>query len=189
MSSFLRIVMTKPQILFGGIILFACTSVIAQGQVTTRQMGARRTTGAGDPSAGSYTIPATNDADTKSPDSVDPEQQKVWNVARQLDLDSDQRAQLSSSLKEQKDETATLQKALQDARTALAHALQNGQTSLETEIEDLASASAKVQESQLRPWAALYAVLTPDQQKRLLMLPTPLSQATTLPSIAQAQAQ
>ena len=78
---------------------------------------------------------------------------------------------------------------MQDARTALAYALQNGQTSLETEIEDLASAGAKVQESQLRRWAALYAVLTPDQQKRSLMMTTPLSQATPLPGIVQAQAQ
>ena len=181
--------MTKPVILFGGIILLACASVIAQGQVTTRQMGTRRSTGGADPGSGNYTVAATNGSDTKNPDSVDPEQQKIWNVARQLDLDSDQRAQLSSALKEQKDETATLEKALQDARTALAHALQNGQTSLETEIEDLASASAKVQESQLRRWAALYAVLTPDQQKRMLMIPTPLSQATTLPSLAQVQPQ
>jgi Spy/CpxP family protein refolding chaperone len=182
--------MTKIQILFGGMILFACASLIAQGQVTTRQMGTRRTTGSSDPSAGSYTVPATNGPDSKGPDSVDLEQQRIWNAARQLDLDLDQRAQLSSSLKEQKDETATLEKALQDARGALAHALQNGQSSLETEIEDLASAGAKVQESQLRRWAALYAVLTPDQQRRLLMMPTPLSQASTvLPGIAQAQAQ
>lgn len=120
---------------------------------------------------------------------MDPELQKICNAARRLGLDSDQRAQLSSSLKEQKDETANLEKALQDARAALARALQNGQTSLESEIEDLASANAKVQESQLRRWAALYAVLTPDQQRRLLMMPTPLSQATTLAGVTQAQAQ
>lgn len=184
-----RILMTKIQILFGGMILFACVSLTAQGQVTTRQMGTRRTTGAGDPSAGSNTVPATNGADTKGPDAADPEQQKIWSAARQLDLDSDQRSQLSASLKEQKDETASLEKALQGARAALAHALQNGQTSLESEIEDLAAANAKVQESQLRRWAALYAVLTPDQQRRLLVMPTPLSQATTLPGIPQAQAQ
>jgi len=174
--------MTKPQILFGGILLFACASVIAQGQVTTRQMGTRRTTGAGDPSAGSWTVPATNGADTKSPDSVDPEQQKVWNAARQLNLDSGQRAQLDSSLKAQKGESSDLDQALQEARAALAHALRNGQSSLESEIENLASATAKFQESQLRRWASLYAVLTPDQQRQLLMMPTPLSQATTASS-------
>jgi Spy/CpxP family protein refolding chaperone len=190
MSLSRRIVMTKIQILFSTVILFACACAIAQGQVTTRQMGTRRTTGNGDPGTGSYTVPATSGPDSKGPDTVDPEQQKIWNAARQLDLDSDQRAQLSSSLKEQKDETATVEKALQEARAALAHALQNGQTSLESEIEDLASASAKVQESQLRQWAALYAVLTPDQQRRLLMMPTPLSRAsTTLPGVSQAQSQ
>lgn len=181
--------MTKFQILFGGMILFTSVSAIAQGPVTTRQMGTRRTTGGGDPGAGSYTVPATNGPDSKSPESADPEQQKIWNAAHQLDLDADQRAQLSSSLKERKDDSATLEKALQDARAALAQALQNGQTSLESEIEDLASASAKVQESQLKRWAALYAVLTPDQQRRLLMMPTPLSQATNLPTISRAQAQ
>jgi len=177
--------MTQIQILSGGMILFTCVSAIAQGPVT-RQMGARRTPN-GDPGAGSYSVPATNGPDSKGPDTADADQQKIWNAARQLDLDSDQRAQLSSSLKEQKNETATLEKSLQDARTALAHALQNGQTSLESEIEDLASAGAKVQESQLKQWAALYSVLTPDQQKRLLMMPTPLSQATTLPGVATAQ--
>jgi Spy/CpxP family protein refolding chaperone len=161
------------------LILFACASVVAQGQVTARQLGTRRKTPGADPGAGSCTVPATNGADSKGPDSADPEEQKIWNAARQLDLDPEQRAQLSSSLKERKDETATLKKALQDARAALAHTLQNGQTSLESEIEDLASASAKVQELQLRRWAALYAVLTPDQQRRLLMMRTPLSQAAT----------
>jgi hypothetical protein len=188
-SLFRRIVMTKIQILFGGMTLFACASLIAQGQVTTRQMGTRRTTGSSDPSAGSYTVPATNGPDSKGPDSVDPEQEKIWNVARQLGLDSDQHDELDSSLKAQKEESATLDKALKDARAALAQALENGETSLESEIENLASASAKVQEAQLRRWAALYAVLAPDQQRRLLMIPTPLSQAATLPGITKAQAQ
>ena len=170
--------MTKIQILFSGIILFTCVSAVAQGPVTTRQMGTRRTTGGGDPGSGSYTVPATKDADAAA---AAPEQQKIWNAARQLDLDSDQRAQLDSSLKAQKEESAALDKSLKEARAALAQALQNGQTSLDSEIQNLVSASGKVEESQLRRWAALYAVLTPDQQRRLLMMPTPLSQATASP--------
>jgi len=174
--------MIKIPILLCGMILFTCVSAIAQAPVTTRQ-GGRRTTG-GDPGAGSYSVPATNGPDNKDPDTTDADEHKVWSAARQLDLDSDQKAQLASSLKEQKDETANLEKVLQDAQAALARALQNGQSSLDSEIEDLASAAAKVQESQLRRWAALYAVLTPDQQKRLLLMPTPLSQATTLSGVA-----
>jgi Spy/CpxP family protein refolding chaperone len=182
MSLFRGTVMTRIHILVGVVILFACASTIGQGQVTTRQMGTRRTTGNGDPSAGSYSIPATKD-----PDAADPEQQKIWEAARQLNLDSDQDAQLESSLKAQKEDGANFEKELQEARAALARALQNGQSSLESEIEDLASAIAKVQESQLKRWALLYTVLTPDQQKRMLMMSTPLSQAATLSAVVPAE--
>jgi|HubBroStandDraft_4_1064222.scaffolds.fasta_scaffold04672_9 Spy/CpxP family protein refolding chaperone len=126
-------------------------------------------------------------ASATEPGASDPEQQKIWNAARQLKLDADQRAQLDSSLKAQKDESADADKALKDARAALAQALQNGETSLESEIENLSSANAKVQESELRRWASLYAVLTPDQQRRLLMMPTPLSQASASTGAIQTQ--
>jgi len=117
---------------------------------------------------------------------ADPEQEKILRAARQLDLDSDQRRQLDASLKAEKEESATLEKAVQEARAALAHALQSGQTYLESEIENVASANAKLQESQLRRWAALYAVLTPNQQKQMLMMPTPLSQAAVSAEISPA---
>jgi Spy/CpxP family protein refolding chaperone len=122
----------------------------------------------------------TTNYDARNParsDASDPEEERIWAAARQLKLDSDQRAQLDSSLKAQKGDAANLDMDLLEARAALAHALQNGQSSLESEIENLTSATAKVQESRLKRWASLYAVLTPDQQKQLLIMPTPLSQA------------
>ena len=140
---------------------------------------------------GSYTsgraVPNVAVPNIKDAGSTDTELEKILKTARQLDLDSDQRAQLDSLLKAQKDDSATLDKAVQEARAALAHALQNRQTSLESEIENLAAANAKAQESQLRRWAALYSVLIPDQKRRLIMIPPPLSQATALTGIRQAQ--
>jgi Spy/CpxP family protein refolding chaperone len=125
------------------------------------------------------------DPNAGHPDATEPEEEKIWSVARQLKLNADQRSQLDSSLKAQKGESADLAKALVDARDALAHALQNGQSSFEGEIENLASAGAKVQESELKRWASLYAVLTPDQQKQLLTMPTPLSLASGSPETIQ----
>jgi len=180
--------MIKIEILLGCATLLSCASAVAQRQGTPGVCppGAMCSTSSTRGRDGLYSsgrgAPNTKDADT-----ADPEREKILKAARQLDLDSDQRARLDSSWKEQKEESATVDTALREARGALAQALQNGQTSLESEIENLASASAKVQESQLRRWAALYAVLTPDQQRRLLMMPTPLSQATALPGITQAQ--
>ena len=102
----------------------------------------------------------------------------VWRVAQQLGLTSDQRSDLASAFKAAKEERAALDKALQDARQALADSLANGQAFLDSEIENLTSANAKVQESELKLWAKLYAVLTPDQQRRLLSMATPLSVAS-----------
>jgi Spy/CpxP family protein refolding chaperone len=180
--------MIKLKIFLGCAIFFICASAFAQRQGTPGgcPAGATCATNSTRGNDGIYTNgrgrSSTNDVGV-----ADPEQEKILKAARQLELDSDQRTQLDSSLKAQKEESSTLDKSLKEARAALAQALQNGQTSLENEIENLASASAKVQESQLRRWAALYAVLGPDQQRRLLMMPTPLSQATALPGIAQAQ--
>jgi Spy/CpxP family protein refolding chaperone len=180
--------MIKTQILLGCAIFSTCASAVAQriGTPGVCPPGAICSTnnprGNNDPSTSGREIPNSKDAGT-----ADPEQEKILKAARQLDLDSDQRAQLLSSLKAQKEESATLEKAVQEARAALAYGLQNGQTSLESEIENLVSANAKLQESQLRRWAALYAVLTPPQQKRMLMMATPLSQAALSPGISQAQ--
>jgi hypothetical protein len=68
-----------------------------------------------------------------------------------------------------------LNKALQDSRRTLADSLSRGETFLDAEIENLTSANAKVQEFSLKRWAKLYAILTPDQQRRLLSMSTPLS--------------
>ena len=110
--------------------------------------------------------------------SRDPREESVWRAAQQLGLTSDQRSELASSFEAGKEERAALDKALQDARRALADSLANGQTFLDSEIENLTSANAKVQESEVKLWAKLYAVLTPDQQRRLLSMSTPLSVAS-----------
>ena len=88
----------------------------------------------------------------------DPREESVWRAAQQLGLTSDQRSELASSFKAGKEERAALDKALQDARRALADSLANGQTFLDSEIENLTSANAKVQESELKLWAK-HAVL------------------------------
>jgi len=180
--------MIKTDILLGCAIFLTYASAVGQriGTPGICPPGAICSTNSPRGSDGPYTsgrgIPNSKDADI-----VDPEQEKILKAARQLDLDSDQRRQLDLSLKLQKGESATLEKAVQEARAALAHALQNGQTYLESEIENLASANSRLQESQLRRWAALYAILTPNQQKQMLMMTTPLSQATLSPEISQGQ--
>ena len=146
--------------------------------VATFAQGGRRL-GRGNQSAASNT--------TSSDTSNDPREQAVWKAAAQLDLTADQRSQLSTALKADRADRTALDKALQDARTALADALANGQTFLDSYIENLASANSKVQESDLKLWAKLYSVLTPDQQRRMLTLATPLSQASGTPVTAQVQ--
>jgi Spy/CpxP family protein refolding chaperone len=175
---------TKTEILVGSAIFLTCASAAAQriGTPGVCPPGAICSTNSPRGSDGPYTS-GRGVPNTKEPGITDPEEERILKAARQLHLDSDQRAQLDSCLKAQKEESVTLEKAVQEARTALAHALQNGETSLESQIENLASANARVQESQLRRWAALYAVLRPEQQRQLLMMPTPLSQATQSPGI------
>jgi Spy/CpxP family protein refolding chaperone len=180
--------MIKTGMLLGCAVFLASASAVAQRQGVPGVCppGAICSTNSTRGNNGMYTggrgIPDANDRGA-----ADPEQEKILKAARQLDLDSDQRAQLDSSLKALKEANAAIDKAVQEAGAALAHALQNGQTSLESEIENLASANAKVQESQLRRWAALYSVLNPNQQKQMLTMPTPLSQAAVLSGITQAQ--
>lgn len=117
----------------------------------------------------------------------DPAQQRILAVAQQLELTSDQRSELNSALKAEKGERAEIGKALRDARRSFADALANGQTFLDVEIESLAAANAKAQESELKEWAKLYAILTPDQERRLLSMSTPLSLATNSPGTMQGQ--
>jgi Spy/CpxP family protein refolding chaperone len=135
---------------------------------------------------------ANNTASNSNPgkddvDGSDTTDQSIWKTANQLKLSSEQRAQVKAALKLQNEDSAADERALEDARGALAHALENGQTSFDAEIENLASAEGKVQESQLRRWEALYSVLTPDQQKQMLSIPTPLSSAAASPRLPQAQ--
>jgi hypothetical protein len=182
--------MIKTEILVGCAIFLTCASAVSQrigtpgvcppGAICSTN-GPHGNSGNNGPYISGPEIPNSKDAGL-----ADPEQEKILKAARQLELDKDQRSQLDLSLKAQKEESATLEKAVQEARAALAHALQSGQTYLESEIENLASANAKLQESQLRRWAALYAVLTPNQQKQMLMMPTPLSQAAVSAEISQA---
>lgn len=179
----MRMRMSKIKTLLGCTMILTSAGAMAQGRSSMRcPPGATCSSNAPGNGENAYGLP--NTTKTEVPDV---EEQKIWNAGRQLNLTSDQHAQLESSLKAQKDENADIDKALKDARAALAQALQNGETSLESEIENLASANAKQQESELRRWASLYAVLTPDQQRRLLMMPTPLSQASASSTAIQAQ--
>jgi Spy/CpxP family protein refolding chaperone len=144
--------------------------------------GATCKTGTGTTDARPSSVPGPDSGDTS-----DPSQQGIWSVAQQLHLTSDQRAELKSSLKGDSDEGTEINKAVQDARSALANALANGQNLLDSEIEGLASANAKAQEHELKFWAKLYAVLTPDQQRQSARMSTPLSWAAVSHGITQAQ--
>jgi hypothetical protein len=97
-------------------------------------------------------------------------------------LTPDQSAQLESSVATYNEGHAGLDNALHDARAALALALTNGQTVLDVEIEGVISASSKVQEADLKLWASLFAICTPNQQKQMLNIQTPLSQAASQPN-------
>jgi Spy/CpxP family protein refolding chaperone len=174
--------MTKKVLLLCCAAALAYYSAFALGQATTRQFGTRRVVGSGDSTGDGSSLQAAKDSDTS-----DVEQRKILDAARQLKLDKDQRTQLDSSLNALKGESTELKKALEDARAALAHALQDGQSSLDNEIENLASATAKVQELKLKRWASLYAVLTPDQQRQLLMMSTPLSELSSAAKPLQTQ--
>jgi Spy/CpxP family protein refolding chaperone len=139
---------------------------------TFAQGGGRRMPGGSGSLAGSNST-----ASSPGNSSNDPREQAIWRAAAQLDLTVDQRSQLGAALKAGRADRSALDKSLQDASHALADALANGETFLDSYIENLTSANAKVQESDLKLWAKLYSVLTPDQQRRMLTLATPLSQA------------
>lgn len=129
--------------------------------------------------SGSGPLAASNSTNSLSSNTAnDPSEQAIWKAAAQLDLTLDQRSQLAAALKEERTDRVALNKALQDAKRALADALANGETYLDSDIENLTSVNAKVQESDLKLWAKLYAILTPDQERRMLTMATPLSSAS-----------
>lgn len=136
-------------------------------------------------SAGTTMGPNSGSPTSNADQLSDPMEQKIWATAKQLDLSSDQRAQLKESLRSENGQDGDIDKAVQDAKNALANALANGETFLDSEIEGLAAANAKAQEHELKLWAKLYAVLTPDQQRRLLTMATPLSIAAESHQLAQ----
>ncbi len=140
--------------------------------VSFAQVSRRMPSGSGPPTASN----STNSSPSNTAN--DPSEQAVWKAAAQLDLTSDQRSQLTAALKAERADRVAFDKALQEAKRALSDALANGETYLDSDIENLASANAKVQESDLKLWARLYAILTPDQERRMLTMATPLSSAS-----------
>jgi len=136
--------------------------------------------GSGNMPTGSNSVPANGSSNAAN--SMDPSQQNIWKVALELGLTPDQRTQLESSVATYKNGRANLDEAIHDARAALALALANGQTSFDVEIEAVVSANSKMQEADLKLWASLFALCTSDQQKQMLNLETPLSQAASVPS-------
>ena len=181
----MRNTMSQPCVL--ACLIIATTASGQQMQTTGN--GRMRTPGACPAAAVCRINPAgTNSPANRAADELsDPLQQKIWATAKQLGLSSDQVAQLKESLKADSDQRAEIAKAVQDARKVLANALANGETFLESEIEALAAANAKAQEHELKLWAKLYAILTPDQQRQFLTMATPLSGAAEPPQVAQGQ--
>jgi hypothetical protein len=135
------------------------------------------TTGSNSVPGGSGTV--TNGS-PNSENSTDPSQQNIWKVALELGLTPDQRTQLESSVTTYNTAHANLDKAIHEAQAALALALTNGQTFLDVEIEGVVSANSKMHAANLKLWAGLFAICTPDQQKQMLNMQTALSQAAGL---------
>jgi Spy/CpxP family protein refolding chaperone len=136
---------------------------------------------------GATNSPTYGSADSRTDQFSDPLQQKIFAVGKQLSLSPDQLAQLKDSLKADRNQKAEIAKTIQDTRKALAEALANGDTFLDSEIEALAAANAKAQEHELKLWAKLNAILTPNQQRQFLTMATPLSGAAEPPQIAHGQ--
>jgi Spy/CpxP family protein refolding chaperone len=148
--------------------------------------------GSGPVTSGSPLSGATGDVSVAAANSDakvdrDPREEAIWNAARQLELTQDQRAGLGVAMKADKPDRIALERGLQEARRALADALANGDSFLDSEIENLASATAKLQESELKMWAKLYSVLSPDQQRRMLSMSTPLSMVSGSHEFAKSQ--
>ena len=168
------------------VFVFLLVAATASGQ-QMQQMGRCPAGAVCRMNPGATNSPANGGRDSKTNELSDPLQQKIWATAKQLGLSSDQLAQLKESLKADSDQRAEIVNAVQDARKALANALANGDTFLESEIEALAAANAKAQERELKLWAKLYAILTPDQQRQFLTMATPLSGAAEPLQMAQGQ--
>jgi Spy/CpxP family protein refolding chaperone len=139
------------------------------------------TTGSNSVPSGSGSVMNSN---SNAANSMDPNQQNIWKVALDLGLTPDQRTQLESSVATYNDEHPNLDEAIHEARATLALALANGQTSLDVEIEGVVSANSKLQEADLKLWASLFAICTPNQQKQMLNMQTPLSQTASPPNTA-----
>jgi Spy/CpxP family protein refolding chaperone len=160
---------------------------LAQSNRTARVPG-----GSGPVTVGSPLSGASGNASAAAPNTDakvdrDPHEEAIWNAARQLEVTQDQRAELSAAMKTDKPDRIALERTLQEARRALADALANGDSFLDSQIENLTSATAKVQEAELKMWAKLYSVLTPDQQRRMLSMSTPLSMASGSHELAKSQ--
>jgi hypothetical protein len=166
------------------LLMIVTISTCAVGQTTRRvpvgggNMG-NMTTGSNSVPSGSGMV--TNGSPNTA-NSMDPNQQNIWKVALDLGLTPDQRTQLESSVATYNDGLANLKEAIHDAQAALGLALANGQTVLDVEIEGVVSANSKMQEAGLKLWASLFALCTPDQQKQMLNMGTPLSQAALPPN-------
>lgn len=166
----------------GFLLLIVTISTYAVGQTTRRVPAGSSNTG--NMTTGSNSMPGGSGPVTSGSanvaDSTDPTQQNIWKVALELGLTSDQRSQFESSVAIYNNGHANLDREIQEARTVLALALTNGQTFLDVEIESLVLANSKIQEANLKLWASLFAICTPEQQKKILNMQTPLSQAAGL---------
>jgi hypothetical protein len=166
------------------LLMIVAISTCAVGQTTRRVPAGSGNTG--NMTTGSNSVPGgsgmVTNGSPNAANSMDPNQQNIWKVALELGLTPDQSAQLESSVATYNEGHAGLDNALHDARAALALALTNGQTVLDVEIEGVISASSKVQEADLKLWASLFAICTPNQQKQMLNIQTPLSQAASQPN-------
>lgn len=163
------------------LIVYLAMSIHVFGQTRIRQSG----------SLGKMTPVAGPDSNTDAmPNSTQNsagQEQIIQRTAQQLAFTSDQLSQLDSFLEGRKSEGVAADKGLRDARSALANAITNGSTSFDSEIDALALATARWQATNLKLWEGLYAIATPDQEKQLLALQTPLSQATNSGPPLQSQ--
>jgi hypothetical protein len=166
----------------GFLLLIVTISTYAAGQTMRRVPAGSGNTG--NMTTGSNSVPGGSGTVTNgspnSANSTDPSQQDIWKVALELGLTPDQRTQFESSVTTYNTAHANLDKAIHEAQAALALALTNGQTFLDVEIEGVVSANSKMQEANLKLWAGLFAICTPDQQKQMLNMQTALSQAAGL---------
>jgi Spy/CpxP family protein refolding chaperone len=171
------------------VIVCICMSVcaLAQSNRTAHVPGGSGPVTSGSPLPGATDNASLGASNTDAKVDRDPREEAIWNAARQLELSQDQHAELSAAMKAGKPDRMAFERALQEAKRALADALANGDSFLDSAIENLTSATAKLQESELKMWAKLYSVLSPDQQRRMLGMSTPLSMASGTHELAKSQ--